>query len=375
MTDAPPVLLRRGREGGRWINERPTPAEFSEWFTSSMKLDKSLSHEDYIGGVVLIPALDTKAKFVTGFTDKGLPLVEEREELAYIPYAKVETRTAYFWDLLDAHEDWLGVVERVTPPRMPIDFVHTEEDVQAGLSESGQPQMQPLHRKLRTPGALALLTHQLPDGFSITSVPVGTGYSHFICCTIRVSIVSKDGAVLRTGVATKQVPLLMGRSQPYADPSSLMKAETGALGRALGFAGIFVIPGSGVATAEDMLEAAAQGPTAATTAEPAENPTVPPAAPVRSGAEQAADVEAELHKRASTLYQALSESHPDRAESFGQWAKTRKLTSLGDAKGAMLRGVVRKLERLSDNATATEEAASDVPAEEASDVPAVDEPH
>src|ERR1035437_9953486 len=51
---------RVGREGGRWLNARPTPAEFAEWFETNMNIDPALNALDYVGGVVLIPAVDTK---------------------------------------------------------------------------------------------------------------------------------------------------------------------------------------------------------------------------------------------------------------------------------------------------------------------------
>jgi hypothetical protein len=345
MTDAPGVVLRRGREGGRWLNERPTSVEFAEWFQASMPIDPKLRHEDYVGGVVLIPAVDSKAPYVTGFTDKGVPMIEQREELNYIPYAKVETRINYFWNLLEAHPEWCSVVEYVTSPRIPIDFI-TEEEVREGTERATI--------KRRQPGAMTVLTHQLPEGFSIISVPVGQGYTHFICCTIRVAIHRANdeglplGKPLRTGRGTKQVPLLAGRATPYADPNAAMKAETGAFGRALGFAGIFVIPGSGVATAEDMLEALTQEQTPAQPATGNAGPAAPTEPPVRTGAEQAAEDDETLRARAQALYAALSQEQPAKAEEFGQWARQRRLTSLGEAHGAILRGVVKKLERLSD---------------------------
>jgi hypothetical protein len=205
---------------------------------------------------------------------------------------------------------------------------------------------------------MTIVVHQLPEGFSIMSVPVGQGYSHFLCCTTRVSIYNRDrngepvGRPLRTGRGTKQVPLLIGRNQPYADPNSMMKAETGSMGRALGFAGVFVIPGSGVATAEDMLESLAQGATAAQEAPDTANrgPVSPDAAPVRTGAEQAQETEDQMLARASVLYKALSDEAPAKAEEFGAWMRQRKHTSFSDVKGAALRGMLRKLEKLTDEA-------------------------
>lgn len=368
MPDQQAVAQRSGREGGRWINARPTSEEFAEWFKSSMRIDEELRAEDYIGGVVIIPAVDSKAKQVTGFNTKGAPVIEEVPELSYNPYAKVETRIAYFWDLLDVHADWVGVIENVKTSRVPLDMITIEEVVH----EEGEKRT---HRQMRQPGALTVLVHQLPEGFSIMSVPVNQGYSHFLLATIRVSIFRADengepkGRPLRTGRGTKQVPLLLGRDHPYADSNSLMKAETGALGRALGFAGIFVIPGGGVATAEDMLESMAQGTTAVQEAVDATNqgPAAPAAAPVRTGAEQQVDDEAQLRANAIALYKALADEAPGKAEEFGEWMQSRRLRSFGDASGAALRGAVKKLEKLKDE---HEHSAQQQPTQETLDVPA-----
>jgi hypothetical protein len=371
---------RVGREGGRWLNARPTPAEFAEWFETNMKIDPALNALDYVGGVVLIPAVDTKSKYVTGFRN-GKPIIEEREELAFIPYAKVETRINYFWDLIAAHhEDWVAFVEHVDLERLPVVI---EAAVQT-IEEEGKTTTT---ERPGRPDAMTSMVHQLPKGFSIAAIPVGEGFTYFLCCTTLVeiydaaklaaalekayemlaaaghgakldeamSIARKLTPPLRRGSATKQVPLLKGgygSRQPYADDSSLMKAETGALGRALGFAGIFVIPGSGVATAEDMQESLSQGQTVsqAPQAEADAGPSTPEAAPARTGAEQAQDDETKLAAQAAALWKTLSEDFPAKATEFGTWARTRHLASLHDAKGAMLRGVVRKLETLVDQA-------------------------
>jgi hypothetical protein len=354
-----PAAPRRGREGGRWINERPTSEEFGRWFGENMKLDPALDAANYVGGVVLIPAVDNKAKYVTGYQHNGRPIIEEGEELSYIPYAKVETRINYFWDLMDVHEDaWVAEVEHVKLDRLPVDIGEAVQVVEeeGKRTETTRP---------ARPDALTTLVHQMPQGYSLLSIPAGQGYSHFLCCTIRVSIYRKgeDGAPvgrpLRTGRGTKQVALLKGgygNRQPYADDSSMMKAETGALGRALGFAGVFVIPGSGVATAEDMQEQMVGGvvPTSQEPAEPpAEGdtgPAAPEVAPVRTEAERSADDEAKLKAKAIELWRALQEAHPEKAQEFPTWANSRGLRSLNEAQGNVLRGVVRKLEKMTDEA-------------------------
>jgi hypothetical protein len=355
VVKAPAPAQRKGREGGRWINERPTSQEFSEWFTTSMKIDPKLNVQDYIGGVVLIPGVDNKAKFVVGFTERGVPIIDEHAELSYVPYAKVETRTAYYWDLLEAHPEWVGVVEHVPLHRPPVDGVAKALEA-IFIAEGFPPEKITELLALMRPGGLATMVDQLPEGYSITSIPVREGFTHFLCCTIRVSIFKANedgepkGRALRTGRGTKQVPLLTGaHSNPWADPNSLMKAETGALGRALGFAGIFVIPGSGVATAEDMLEAIAQGqPPVDTAPEGNAGPAAPPDAPVRTPVELAVADEDAMRERALALHKTLRERSDALAGEFATWANGRRLKRLSEAEGAVLRGALKKLEKLVD---------------------------
>ena len=41
-------------------------------------------------------------------------MIQDEERLVFTPYAKVETRVAYFYDLMAMHRDeWLGVIEPV----------------------------------------------------------------------------------------------------------------------------------------------------------------------------------------------------------------------------------------------------------------------
>jgi hypothetical protein len=359
--------LRQGLDGSRWVNYRPTAEEVAAWFEESFVIDPALKHSDYVGGITLIPTI-SRARYVTGFSDRGLPIIAEAEELTYNPYPRVDVRINYFWSMVAAHPEWLAVVESVDLPRIPIDFAHTEEEDEGPVDEHGQRTRGRIHRTLRTPGAMTAMVYQLPTGFSVMSVPVGQGYSHFLCQTTRVAIYDREEvteqsgktiaeklegvAPLRSGCGTKQVPLLLGRTTPYADPSSTMRAETGALGRALGFAGIFVISGAGLATVEDILEAQAQqGASAPAQTMPAnQGPPAPEQAPVRTGAERQHDDEAQLQARAVKLWQQLHEEHPGKAEEFIAWMRERKLQSLTAVSGAALRGMVKKLERLSDEA-------------------------
>jgi MoxR-like ATPase len=118
-----------------------------------------------------------------------------------------------------------------------------------------------------------------------------------------------------------------------------MKAETGAVGRALGFAGMLVIPGSGVATAEDMLELSTHNATAAAEA------AVPPAVSAADAVVDQAPSDEQMRERIQTLVEQLRSSDEPALERFQEWARGRKIT-LATAQGAALRGAIRKLEGL-----------------------------
>jgi hypothetical protein len=341
----------RGREGARWINERPTAEEFGEWFGKNVKLDPALEPEDYVGGIVLIPAVE-KARIVSGYNQQsGGAIIDEREQLVFVPYGKVETRIAYYWDLLAAHPDWVGEITYVQTTRPSVEPIATKEQVLHGE--------QMIDRETSRVPAVAQIVEQLPDGFFLMSVPVGTSFTHFLCCTIEITIKDDTGKLLRKGRGTKMVALTRsGRSadRVWADENSIMKAETGALGRALGVAGVFVIPGSGVATAEDMLELN-QAPAAAQEQAPATEAATPPpvereASQVTTSVEVAQDERTKLVTHARELLQVATEEYPDVIEKFREWGAQRKprvrdLNALGDPE---LKGAIKRLEKLVDEA-------------------------
>lgn len=337
------------RDGSRWFNGRPDAAEFSKWFKENVAMDPALEQhrERYIGGLVLIPAKEKSQ--VPNVGQNGNIFFTEREELTFTPYPKVDARIAYFWDLMAAkREEWHGVVEPV-----------------------------PTTRPEGT-GALAQMQQSLPDGFFIMTVPVGEKYTHFICHQVRVAVYAKPismerhpitremeiiGRPLIEGCGTKMVPLLTGRTNPWADPNSIMKAETGALGRALGFAGVFVVPGAGAASAEDMLEMMTNPATAAVDQQveadppPVEKPKrmnapVQTDAPAKTGAEQADDEKQVLIENIRAIGSELQANHKDAYEAFAEWCRERKppIANLGSLTVPALKGVQTKLTRLRDEA-------------------------
>lgn len=350
----------KGREGARWVNERPTAEEFANWFEKNVPLDKALEPENYVGGVVLIPAVE-KARVVSGFNQQnGAAIIDEREQLVFVPYGKVETRIAYYWDLLAAHEDWTGDIEYVQTQRPSVQPIATKEQILHGE--------QMVDRETSRVPAVAQIVEQLPDGFFLMSVPVGQSFSHFLCCTIQVTIRDSTGKLLRKGRGTKMVALTRSNRQNtsfWADENSIMKAETGALGRALGVAGIFVIPGSGVATAEDMLELTQPSDAAAQAPEAAQPATPPPvereASQVTTTVEKAQDERSVLSGRARDLLRFASEEYPDVIEKFREWGAQRRppvrdLNALGDPE---LKGAVKRLEKLVQEAQRSAQQAPD----------------
>lgn len=309
---------RVGREGSRWYNRRPSGEEVAEWFRT-VPLHEGLDHADYIGGVTLIQQLE-KSKETVGFDQNTLPVVREREDVVYVPYMKVETRLAYWHRLCALHADeWLGAIEPVEP---------------AGGALPG-----------------------LPLGFFRYSAARPTsGQTAFVGSAMRVRLLERDTVTIRTIDRSGKglgLPVLDGvpvavfapaskivavTSRYDADPNAIMKAETGAVGRALGMAGMLIVPGSGVATAEDMLEFQGSGEP-----QPGERPSPPPVSVPEPSEE-------ELRARAVALRDRLD---PERAAEFAAWLGQRNITKVGDTSGAVLRGVVRKLERMLDAPSVT----------------------
>lgn len=293
--------LKGVREGSRWLHQRPPSSEVAEWFTENVRLHDGMDPLDFVTGVTLIPAIETTRLWQGGAN------VEEKRQ-TFTPYVKVESRVDYFWKLMELRGT-LGVVETV-----PV-------------------------TKLRDPGYFNL---HLPEGFFIHPVQNADGkFVSYIGMSFRVTVYERDmraggrgRALMEPAFGTKMVPML-GRYGP--DDNAIEKAQTGAKGRALGMAGMLVIPGSGVATAEDMEGASIQ---------PAATPMSLPAVP---GADTATGPPPPptLQRRAADLLARLHEDKPERAQEFEKWAieaevDLSKLAEMGDAKA---RGVVRQLEK------------------------------
>jgi hypothetical protein len=312
------------------VNKPPTAEELVSWFKENVEVDEKLEASDYVGGVTLIASKEKSAE-VMGWDESNSPQIEDVWDLVYTPYIKVETRIKYFHDLMEANEGWLGIIEPAAPK---------EQD------------------------------DRLPAGFFIMSTKTGEATEvRFICKSMKVSVYRKDTVkeewVLvdrgleearrwekqRTGVivmdppaATKNVPML--NSYGNVDTNALMKAETGAVGRALGMAGMLVIPGTGLATAEDMQEAAAireDGGDPSSAILPDERL---PGAESEPASLQADEI---LRKEVVESLKRM-DIHPPTREEFNEWAKGRSFTKLSEVTSPALRGMAKRAETLADQA-------------------------
>lgn len=314
---------REGREGNRWINKRPTAEEVATWWGEAVKAPEGLDVADYVGGVTIIEGSE-KSKEMVGFKDDNTPQYTDLYNAVYTPYVKVETRVQFWHDLLALKaEEWQGYLG-------PVPQASWED--------------------------------KLPPGFSIMRVAVDRDReSRFVCSTMKVTVYKRgtvkwvehrnvqtgemerirDGEIIIDAPpATKMIPLLSSG----ADPMSLMKAETGAIGRALGFAGILIVPGAGVATAEDMREAQALEAQVASAREGGEE--TPPAAEGKArldaGVEPTHD---ELVARAEALIARLKAEFEPEHTAFIAWIKERGFTGkVSERKDADLKQIIKKAE-------------------------------
>lgn len=283
--------MRSGREGGRWVNARPAGTEVAEWFKENVPMHEGLSHERFLSGITLIPSR-TKEDEVVDFNQDGSPVIKDQWNLVFTPYIKVETRVAYFWALMELHPEWIGAIEPHGGKR-----------------------------------------NNLPLGFFLDA-------QGNLGCQMQVRLVEREGAKFEPGTnrligTPVMLPPPATKVVRISDQNSMLRAETGAVGRALAMAGILVAPGSGIATAEDMQEL--------------NEPQLPqPATPVDIPSR--GDEEQELRDHAAIVIQELEEHYPDTLTQFREWAKSRGFRGLNTLRNPALKGAVRKLESMSNEA-------------------------
>lgn len=297
------------QQGSRWVHNPPDGAVFSEWFEKNVPMHPGLEPGRYVNGVVLIPNKETVK--VTERDETGARSISEVEQLVFSPYPQVETRVRYFWDFC-RENGYVGAIE-VVPVR----------DQKANL----------------------------PTGvFPMTVEHAGKSYTYLgMSYQVRVFEPSlrtggRGKVVMEPPKGTKMVPLV-GRFGP--DVNAPMRVETGAIGRALGFAGMLIVPGAGIASAEDMHdflngEDAAPGggpalPTGAATS-PLEAPA--PAAVEQPAAAQAADLLPGVVEQLITDLMA----YPAAWDEMTAWATERGLP-LDNIAPAALRPLEKQLRR------------------------------
>jgi hypothetical protein len=330
---------RQGKEGNRWVNARPSGDEIATWFKGSVPIADGLDAEDYVAGITLIPNRE-KSEELVGWNSLNSPVLQDFYDLVLTPYMRVETRVKYFHDLC-AKEGWVGFIE-------PVEL------------------------------AVEASTKGLPPGYFRHRVGTGpeTGVN-FLGCSMRVIAYERDTLeyvkltvdkrtgeerIVRTGTvrleesATKTVPTLNSRDK--VDINAVMKVETGATGRALGLAGVLVIPGTGIATAEDLqesnqqIDAADRGADFESATLPDEQISPPEEIETAVAAETVAN-DAALRERATVLItemKALPGDEGKTFEEFKAWAQHRGFVPLSDVVSPALRGLVRRAEAMLEEA-------------------------
>ena len=299
------------QEGARWRYHRPSSEQVAAWW-ATVPLDEGMEREDYIGGVVLIPQSE-KVKYTR--PDGG---TAERYEQVFTPYVQIGTRVGY--------------ARRLGEHRGLI--YHTEA---ADVPRSTNP-------------TSPYFNGNMPPGLWWHIVSGGDGQAlRYLCATTNVGLYESQtyAAKLR---GAPVMPVLGGQGTKQVgggpDMNQIAKAQTGAIGRALGVAGVLVI-GTGIATAEDMQELPGYGSTpvapqlpAVPTSEIAQG-EVPPVDP-------AAQLD-QLRSRALALQTQLQERSSDAWKEFVAWWTERRQAEgwngLETVPFEGLKGVVSRMER------------------------------
>lgn len=357
---APPAEVESVREGSRWRHAPPSEEGIREWF-DSQHLHPGMTHAPYVSGLVLIGAKEKVNR--TRRRNSGDTYVQEVEEAVFVPYVKVDTRIAYFRDYVrmlngmaanadnDEGDSWI-----------PLEFGDY-----FGV-------IRPVPQREITDESSAYFNGNLPEGYSVYAVrnnddPQGrANISRYLVATFEAAIYKRSSGdkpdqLVARGRGSKQTPM----KRQYADDNAIMKAETGAIGRALGVLGMLVI-GTGVATAEDVQEAVTAppgnatgttGPAAATlprsdvtTPEMIQEVAPPPDVAVDAigGEEMTPALELPnddqaLRELAVQIRTDMQRRFPNTWAQYVEWWQERGHPTLEELEGPALRGVVIKLQR------------------------------
>lgn len=305
QSDLPPIPDEPVQEGSRWRFHRPTSQAVAEWF-ATVPLDEGMEHERFVGGVVLIP----QSEKVKHQTQRG---TVERYEQVFTPYMQIGTRVAY-GRLLGEHRDLIIASEPADVPRATA--------AQSAYFNANM--------------VKGLWWHVVQTEHNQTV--------RFLCCTWRWGLYER-ASYLRKLDGGADVPLISGEGTKQVgggpDPNGIMKAQTGALGRALGVAGILVV-GTGIASAEDMQEFVG-APTQAPALPPSEIAEGQPPEPAKTAEERLN----QLRSQAAAYRTQLQERAPHEFEKFeAWWAERRDMEGwkgLGDVPLEALEGITERL--------------------------------
>lgn len=344
-------LLEAVTAGSRWLYAEPTADQVKEWF-EKQTLHPGMTHAPYLGGIVVLAQEEDIKETVKNANDQTF--VRESKRAAFTPYVKIDTRIRYFRDYVTMlnrgnRDEVVGVIEPAEVPR---------------VKDPSSP----------------FYNEHLPDGFTTYAVKnANDSVKRFVVATFQVAIYERQSYVEMLS-GKPAMPILQGRGSKqvptnyrngWADDASLMKAETGAIGRALGVAGILTV-GTGVASAEDMQEALSGGGGSAAAGELA-GPELPPvvtregtpvSAPEAAGAAPPAEDVSEpepddpaaederLRARAVELRDQLQKTDAAAWDQYVSWYnEERRFAPLDQLTGSALKGAVVKLERMLDMAT------------------------
>ncbi len=358
---APPVVASE-RAGSRWLHAAPSEEDVRQWF-ETQRLHPGMEHAPYVSGLVLIGAKEKVNS--TRVRNDGATFVQEVEQAVFVPYVKVDTRIAYFRDyvrLLNARQ----VNADNEPGDMPIP--HEFGDFYGVI--------RPVPQRVVEDESSAYFNAHLPVGFTVYPVRHAEGQKIglYLIATFEAGIFRRregqPDQIVARGQGSKQTLM----RKVYPEDNAVMKAETGAIGRALGVLGMLVV-GTGVATAEDVQEAIATPPgsvpggtsailpplqtsdvtTPEMIAEVAALAPPPAEAMDALGGEDMGSIlnlpddDAALRQLALDLRHEMEPKFPEAWAAYTAWWSERGFAPLDELTGPSLRGVVIKLQRDLDN--------------------------
>lgn len=332
----PPIPAETVQEGSRWRYHRPSSEQVATWF-KTVPLDTEFGdggHELFVNGVVIIPT-GGKVKYQT---ESG---TQDRYEMVYTPYMQIGTRLAYARRLAEMRQ----LVLRIAPADVP---------------RSDNPQSPYFNGNMARGLWWHIVQARDADG--------QLGTVRYLCATQTVAFYEReeiakakldgDGRIIWDSIW----PVLEGQGTKQVgggvDENGLMKAQTGAIGRALGTAGILVL-GTGIASAEDMQEYTATPAPAPELPSVDHAPTEVPAGPPPQMTME--DREEHLtHFRARALAAKTQLDEMGKSGEFNAWWSQRTQIEgwqgLNDVPLDALEGIVVRLEKDVSDATAVEEA-------------------